>query len=54
MLGTLKSNISSGSWNKITIATLIMSAALPWMGALMALRSAKLRTVALCEVMSGR
>ena len=36
------------------MATLIMSAAVPCIGALMALRSAKPRTVALRELMSGR
>ena len=37
-----------------TMATLMMSAAEPWIGALTAFRSAKARTVALLEAMSGR
>lgn len=35
-----------------TMASLIMSAAVPWMGVLMAVRSAALRTVALALAMS--
>ena len=37
-----------------TIATLIISAALPWIGALMAFRSAYPRTTEFLELISGR
>ena len=41
-------------WKMRTIATLMMSAADPCMGALMAFRSAIPRTVALLLLMSGK